>query len=150
MKIEHAIQTKGFSSEEQRALINLIYTHNWLQSRSQQFFKKHGLTYQQYNVMRILRGQQPNPASIQLIKERMLDKQSDASRIVDRLLKAKYVKRTISKIDKRVSDVWLSNTGVALMAALDNEIDDQHKMMTSLNNEELQLLNNLLDKLRND
>ncbi len=85
MTLEDEIQQKKFKSEEQKLMINLLYTANWLTSKNDSFFKNSDITTQQYNVLRILRGQHPNPCSVKLIKERMLDRMSDASRIVDKL-----------------------------------------------------------------
>ena len=87
MKLEKAIRQKGFQNEYQKAIINIIYTHNYLIGKMNPVFKQYGITRQQYNVLRILRGQHPDPATINLIKERMLDKMSDASRIAERLKK---------------------------------------------------------------
>ena len=85
LKLEDEIQQQKFKSIQQKLMLNLIYTTNWLTSKQDSLFKDSDITLQQYNVLRILRGQYPNPCSIKLIKERMLDRMSDASRIVDKL-----------------------------------------------------------------
>ena len=93
MKLEDEIQQKKFKSIEQKLMLNLIYTTNWLTAKQDSLFKDSGITVQQYNVLRILRGQYPNPCSIKLIKERMLDRMSDTSRIVDKLYTKKLLER---------------------------------------------------------
>ena len=93
MKLEDEIHQKKFSSEFQKLTINLIYTNNWIASKHAEYFKNSDITVQQYNVLRILRGQFPNTSSVKLIKERMLDKMSDASRIIDKLKIKKLVVR---------------------------------------------------------
>ncbi|MFM2048616.1 MAG: hypothetical protein RI955_1164, partial [Bacteroidota bacterium] len=91
MKVEQVIKSQQISSNELRTTITIFHTNNWLFEKHKRFFTKFGLTNQQYNVLRILRGQYPNPASISLIKDRMLDKMSDTSRLVDRLIKLNFV-----------------------------------------------------------
>ena len=100
-------------------MVNLIYTSNWINSHFEQLFKGSDITLQQYNVLRILRGQFPNPSSIKLIKERMLNRISDASRIVDKLVAKKLVIRKQSDCDKRSVDVIISDTGLDLLQSLD-------------------------------
>ena len=91
MKLEDEIHQKKFKSIEQKLMLNLVYTTNWVTAKQGSFFKNSDITTQQYNVLRILRGQYPNPCSIKLIKERMLDRMSDASRIVEKL----YIKKLL-------------------------------------------------------
>ncbi len=147
MKLEKAIRQKKFQSEFQKALINIIYTHNYLISKMNPVFKQYGITRQQFNVLRILRGQHPEPATINLIKERMLDKMSDASRIVDRLKKKKLIEKTRNSIDKRAADIVISKKGLALLKTMDPESDKFNKLIT-LSDREAASLNNLLDNLR--
>jgi DNA-binding MarR family transcriptional regulator len=113
------------------------------------FFKKLGITRQQFNVLRILRGQYPNAANLGLIKERMLDKMSDASRIVERLRVKKLVTRKQSKSDRREVEVMISPQGQALLEITDQEIKEIYKLFNRLSQSELQQLNFLLDKFRN-
>ena len=93
MKLEEEIHQKSFKSQQQKLAVNLLYTSNWLNAHYQDFFKNTDLTIQQYNVLRILRGQYPTPCALKLIKERMLDRMSDASRIVDKLVSKNFVIR---------------------------------------------------------
>lgn len=147
MKLEKAIRQKGFQNEYQKAIINIIYTHNYLIGKMNPVFKQYGITRQQYNVLRILRGQHPYPATINLIKERMLDKMSDASRIAERLKKKKLIEKSRNLIDKRAADIIISKKGLALLKTMDPESKKFNKLIT-LSDGEVANLNKILDNLR--
>lgn len=147
MKLEKAIRQKEFQNEYQKAIINIIYTNNYLIGKMNLVFKQYTITRQQFNVLRILRGQQPDPATINLIKERMLDKMSDASRIVERLKKKKLIKKTRNSIDKRVASIIISKKGLELLKTMDMESEKFNKLI-ALSKGEVLNLNKLLDKLR--
>jgi len=148
MKIEEAIQQKTFRSQQQKLAINLLYTTNWLQYQYNQFFKDVDLTTQQFNVLRILRGQHPNYCTLKTIKERMLDRMSDASRIVDKLVTKGLVIRHECPNDRRSVNLLISEKGLILLKSLD-VIDEQMKQIFStLSEKEVEELNRLLDKLR--
>jgi DNA-binding MarR family transcriptional regulator len=148
LKLEDEIQQKKFKSIQQKLMLNLIYTTNWLTAKQDSLFKDSDVTVQQYNVLRILRGQHPNPCSIKLIKERMLDRMSDASRIVDKLYAKKLLIRKECPNDRRSVDVLITDKGLELLKSLDY-IDDLSKQnIKSLTNDEINTLNDLLDKLR--
>jgi DNA-binding MarR family transcriptional regulator len=146
LKIEDEIQQKKFKDDYQKLVVNLLYTSNWMNAHFELLFKGSDITLQQYNVLRILRGQFPNPSSIKLIKERMLDRMSDASRIVDKLVAKKLVIRKQSDSDKRSVDVVISDTGLNLLQSLD-VLDEKSKELLK-SKAEITELNNLLDKLR--
>lgn len=148
MKLEDEIQQKKFKSIEQKLMLNLIYTTNWLTSKQDSLFKDSGITVQQYNVLRILRGQYPNPCSIKLIKERMLDRMSDTSRIVDKLYTKKLLERNECPNDRRSVNVVISNQGLELLKSLDYVDDLSKQNLKSLSEKEIDILNDLLDKLR--
>ena len=148
MKIEDEIQQKKFKDDYQKLIVNLLYTSNWINAHFEQLFKGSDITLQQYNVLRILRGQFPNPSSIKLIKERMLDRMSDASRIVDKLVAKKLVMRKQSDCDKRSVDVIISDSGLNLLQSLDVLDEKSKELLKSLSQAEITELNNLLDKLR--
>lgn len=148
MGISEDIKQKQFQSEHHKALINLIYTHNYVLNEMNIFFKSIDITRQQYNVLRILRGQYPNPCSINLIKERMLDKMSDASRIVQRLNSKGLVERENSDHDRRAVEVTISKNGLDLLANTDEKVRDFSHLLENLDNNEAKLLNTLLDKIR--
>lgn len=148
MKLEEEIAQIRFKNEHQKALINLTYTYNWVHKHQRDFFKQYKVTPQQFNVLRILRGQHPNPANINLIKERILDKTSDASRLVDRLVTKKYVLRYKNKSDRRSTNLHISDKGLALLQEIDIEIGVLEDLFSALSKQEAKQLNELLDKLR--
>lgn len=129
-------------------MLNLIYTTNWLTAKQDSLFKDSDITVQQYNVLRILRGQYPNPCSIKLIKERMLDRMSDTSRIVDKLYTKKLLERNECPDDRRSVNVVISDKGLELLKSLDYIDDLSKQSLKSLTTAEINTLNELLDKLR--
>jgi DNA-binding MarR family transcriptional regulator len=148
MTLEKALKTR-FRNTYQKTRLNIHYTNNYLSHKSQMLFKAYGLTASQFNVLRILRGQHPKTASIGLIKERMIDKSSDVSRIVDRLLLKDLIKRNECKLDRRQKDVMISEKGLELLGKMDvceKKLDSQFRHLSL---QELDDLNNLLDKIRN-
>ncbi|MFH6983384.1 MarR family winged helix-turn-helix transcriptional regulator [Marinoscillum luteum] len=147
MSIEDEIKSK-FRNDYHKALVNLYYTNNVIGEQFFKMLKNYGLAAPQFNVLRILKGQHPQAASIGLIKERMLDKNSDASRIVDRLYKKKLVERKESKADRRQKDILITKKGLELlnkMVVCEKQEDD---ILSNLNIDEVKLLNGLLDKIR--
>lgn len=148
MRIEDAIQQPQFKSEHHKATVNLMYTNNWIVDKIKSSLKSHGVTVQQYNVLRILRGSHPRPISTASIRDRMLDKMSDASRIVDRLLKKDLVQRTTCSDDKRLVDVLISETGLELLKNIDEESSTINNILDKLSAQDAETLNQLLDKIR--
>lgn len=148
MKLEEEIQQKHFKSPYQKLAINLLYTSNWLNYHYSVFFKDLDLTTQQFNVLRILRGQYPNPCSLKLIKERMLDRMSDASRIVDKLVLKGYILRNQCPSDRRSINLIISETGLELLKKLDVIDESTQDIFKNLSKEQVEQLNNLLDTLR--
>lgn len=148
MSIEDELKGR-FRNDYHKGMINLTYTAKQLSYEFFQSLKRYGLAEQQYNVLRILRGFRPEaPLSIGFIKERMLDKDSDVSRIVDRLFEKGFVNRTENPTDRRQKSVEITETGLAL---LDKMFGCEQKADTLLNNltqEEINELNRLLDKIR--
>jgi len=148
MSIEDELKGR-FRNDYHKGIINLTYTAKQLSYEFYQSLKSYGLAEQQYNVLRILRGFRPEaPLSIGFIKERMLDKDSDVSRIVDRLFEKGFVNRTENPADRRQKAVEITETGLAL---LDKMFSCEQKADTLLNNltpEEINELNRLLDKIR--
>lgn len=150
MSLEEDIQQRKFKSEGQKTLINVLYTYHHLVTKSTPIFKSFGITRQQYNVLRILRGQHPNAITINIIKERMLDKMSDASRIVERLRKKELINRDKSNTDRRAVEILISSKGLKLLKKIDPIIEEHEVGQINLSNEEAITLNELLDKLRNN
>jgi DNA-binding MarR family transcriptional regulator len=148
MKLEDEIQQKSFKSPQQKLAINLIYTTNWLNGHYYDFFKGIDLTTQQFNVLRILRGQHPKYCTLKLIKERMLDRSSDASRIVDKLVSKKLVIRTQCPNDRRSLSLMISEEGLALLKKLDFIDEATKDIFKNLSAKKIEQLNELLDHLR--
>lgn len=147
MELEKEISQKIFRSEQQKAMINLIYTYHWVNNIARQDFLPYDITMQQFNILRILRGQFPNPSTINLLRERMLDKMCDASRMVDRLKQKELIERCVNKKDKRSVDIIISQKGLDLLSKIDQEID-MDRAINSLSNEDAKTLNTILDKMR--
>ena len=148
MKIEDEIKQKSFKSEYQKLAVNLLFTHGWLVSFQKKLFENHEITNAQFNILRILRGQHPDPVSVNILKERMLDKMSDTSRLVERLRVKGLVDRKICKEDRRKSDVKITDKGLELLKSLDYIDDSFQNIFNKINIKEAKDLNNLLDKLR--
>lgn len=148
MNIEEEINQKNFRNEHQKAGINLIYTFNWVSDRMQLIFEEFNITSQQFNILRILRGAHA-PLSTMQIRERMLDKMSDTSRIVDRLVKKALVKKTICESDRRLVDITITKKGEALLEKLDLHNHEMDGVLKNLSDQEAKTLNQLLDKIRN-
>ncbi len=148
MKLEDEIQQKSFKTPSQKLAVNLLYTSNWINYHYSHFFRNVDLTTQQYNVLRILRGQHPNPCSLKLIKERMLDRMSDASRIVEKLVTKEYVIRNTCPNDRRSVNLLISENGVKLLKDLDFLDDATTDIFKNLNPSQIVQLNDLLDTLR--
>jgi DNA-binding MarR family transcriptional regulator len=147
MSLEKDIQQVKFRNDYQKLMINIIFTHNWIMERNKQFFDKGDITPQQFNILRILRGSGV-PLSTLQIRQRMLDKMSDTSRIVDRLLKKELVKKVICESDRRLVDVTITEKGMQLLENLDSYNEELDNMLKTLNHDEAKALNGLLDKLR--
>lgn len=148
MKLEQEIKQSKFRNEYHKLAVNVLYTNGWLMNLYSTLFSKYGITSNQYNILRILRGQYPNPATINLLKERMLDKMSDASRLVERLRIKGFVKRDLSSKDRRCVDVIITEKGLKLLAEIDKLNDKHDSFLKNLSESEAKKLNNLLDKLR--
>ena len=148
MQIGEEIQSNKFEDNYHKAVINITYTYGWLSNTFRYRFEKHNLTQQQFNVLRILRGQYPKPATINMIKERMLDKMSDASRIVDRLIQKGLVSRCTNNKDRRAVDIQISQAGLDILSKMDEEFKTSDMLKNNLTEEEAGKLSDLLDKLR--
>lgn len=148
MSIEKDIHQSKFRNEHQRAFVNLIFTFNWTTEQLKKFLLPEDITMQQFNILRILRGSDM-PLSTLQIRERMLDKMSDTSRIVDRLIVKGLAQKCVSQSDKRLVDVTISPAGKALLARLDEKNDEMDRIVGSITPDEAAELNRLLDKIRN-
>jgi DNA-binding MarR family transcriptional regulator len=147
MSLEKDINQSKFRNEYQKAVVNIVYTYNWMTEQLKQVFEKEDLTMQQFNILRILRGNN-GPLSTLQIRERMLDKMSDTSRIVDRLIIKGFVKKSICKTDKRLVDVFITDKGKKILTKLDKAEDEMDNIIDSISVAEAKTLNKILDKLR--
>lgn len=147
MGIEKDISQASFRNEHQKGIINLIYTYNWMNEKMKKVFDSEDVTAQQYNILRILRGA-GKPISTLQIRERMLDKMSDTSRIVDRLVLKGLAKKTVCANDKRLVDVSISTKGKTLLEKIDLYEKDMDAILGNLTDTEAKSLNKLLDKIR--
>jgi DNA-binding MarR family transcriptional regulator len=148
MTIEEEIKQSKFKSPYQKAVLNLLFTANWIQNRQKELFEPFGITGQQYNILRILRGQHPKAIPAVDIKSRMLDKNSDVSRLLDRLKAKKLVRKNQCLNDKRASDITITESGLRLLEELDSAINNLDKKLLGLSSEDAHLLSDLLDKIR--
>jgi DNA-binding MarR family transcriptional regulator len=148
MGIDKDIQQSKFQNVHQKAAINIIYTMGWMRERTKAIFEAEDITPQQFNILRILRGSYPTPLSTLQIRERMLEKMSDTSRIVDRLITKGLVKKLTCKEDRRLVDVIISDKGKKLLERLDTRQEEIDKVLGNLSEKEATQLSDLLDKIR--
>ncbi|MDZ4794829.1 MAG: MarR family transcriptional regulator [Bacteroidota bacterium] len=148
MGIDQDIQQTKFRNPQQKAAINLIYTLSWVRERTKCIFEAEDITPQQFNILRILRGSFPQPLSTLQIRERMLEKMSDTSRIVDRLIAKGLVKKLTCKNDRRLVDVIISDKGKKLLERLDARQDEIDGVLGNLSEKDANILSDLLDKIR--
>lgn len=148
MSIGRAIQQRRFANSRHKALINILYTYGWAIERIKNILAREDITHQQFNILRILRGSYPNPLSTLQIRERMLDKMSDTSRIVDRLVLKDMAKKSISLKDKRLVDVLITEKGQMILKRIDEGPDLVMAVMSSISEEEAEQLSTILDTIR--
>jgi len=145
--LEKDISQRSFRNEYQKGIINLIYTYNWMNEKMKKVFDNEDITAQQYNILRILRGA-GKPISTLQIRERMLDKMSDTSRIVDRLVLKGLAQKSTCKDDKRLVDVSISSKGKKLLEKIDRYDNEMDAIFGNLTEAEAKIFNKLLDKIR--
>ncbi len=147
MGLEQDIQQPQFRNQSQKAMINIIYTYNWVNENIGKTFASKDITQQQFNILRILKGA-GKPLSTLQIRQRMLDRMSDTSRIVDRLLAKEFVTKNACSADKRLVDISINEKGLQLLESMNDEVIALENNFTQLDEGELAQLNFLLDKLR--
>ena len=149
MTIEEVIKSTVKMDNAKKVILNIMYTQNVIQDHFNELIKPYDLSGEQYNVLRILRGQKGNPANMCVIQERMLAKTSNTTRLVDKLLLKDFVTRNVCPGNRRKIEVLITNKGLELLSKIDPKIDEfETKWVEKLTKEELQTLNNLLEKLR--
>jgi len=150
MNIDEELKQKGFRSELEKMVVNILFTSNWLNLRYNQTLKLYDISLQQFNVLRILRGQKGNPATINMITDRMLDKSSNASRLVDKLLAKGLLTRQECPNDRRACAVFITEKGLELLKELDKQIVHLEADLSPLEEDEMKKVNDILDKFRNE
>jgi DNA-binding MarR family transcriptional regulator len=149
MRLEEEIkQLKKFTNEFEKLTVNILYTASWLEAKNIQRFKPYGISPQQYNVLRILRGASPKPMMLGDIAVRMIDKNSNATRLVEKLRLKNFITREVCENNRRQVDIAITEKGLELLSAIDNESDNWLKSIKTLTIQEAEAINETLDKLR--
>lgn len=148
MKLELEIKQAKFESEQQKAMLNILVTSNWISSQQSKFLKHYDLTPPQYNVLRILRGAKNKPMMLSDISSRMLDKMSNATRLVEKLRNKDLLVRELCDNNRRQVDISITELGLSLLAEIDTAFLDSKINAVNLSNKEAEKLNELLEKIR--
>jgi DNA-binding MarR family transcriptional regulator len=148
MNIENEIHQKRFVSSGQKAIVNILYTYHWLMKRMNEVFAKYNLTHQQFNVLKILKGQSPLAIPVGEVKEVMLDKSPDLTRLCDRLVNKKLIERVSNEQNRRQVLIRIKDEGIQLLEEIDNQMLTISSEWQKLSDEEFLQLSELLDKLR--
>jgi len=146
LKLEKAIQSSGFKNEKQKAVVNIMYTAYQVKTRISKSLKDYGLTPEQYNVLRILKGKYPEQICVKDIAQRMIERSSNVPRIIDRLEVKKLVKRSQSGADRRETVIILSQAGINLLDAVNPALEKSHEQISEMSDADVKQLNDLLDR----
>ena len=150
MQLEEEIKQTAFKNPFHKAVLNIKFTANWLAGTILPIFKKYGISEEQFNVLRILKGQYPNPSPLQLITERMLNPMSNATRLVEKLRINGYVTREICPENRRRVNILITEEGLALLEKVSPEVDEVLDQQNRLTAQEVDMLNCILDKLHTE
>ena len=149
MRLEEEIkQNKKFTSEYEKLAVNIMYTASWLEARNIQRLKPYGISPQQYNVLRILRGSSPKPLMLGEIAMRMIDKNSNATRLVEKLRLKGLVKREVCESNRRQVDIIITSKGMDLLAAIDKDHDNWTESLRTLTESKAKSISDALDQIR--
>jgi DNA-binding MarR family transcriptional regulator len=148
MGLEQDIKQEKFSSEHEKVVVNILYTSSWLYNMNLSRLKPHGITPEQFNVLRILRGSNPKPMMLADITSRMIDKSSNATRLVEKLRQKGFLKREICDNNRRQVDIVITDKGLNVLKKIDQESEEWLAMLKTISKNEAQELNRILDKLR--
>ena len=149
MRIEDEIKYKKFNNEFFKLDVNILFTSSWIESQNTRYLKKYGISQQQYNVLRILRGQRPNMVMLSQITERMIDRMSNATRLVEKLRLKGYVTRETNPRNRRQVDISITQSGIELLTELDtNWTDFVVSRFKNISESDARQVNELLDKIR--
>tara|TARA_B100000886_G_scaffold308976_1_gene242899 strand:+ start:186 stop:653 length:468 start_codon:yes stop_codon:yes gene_type:complete len=149
MSLEHSISQSNFDSEQEKLMINVIYSANLLNLITSRLFKPYELSPQQYNVLRILRGQKGEFIALMDIEHRMLDKSSNVSRLVDKLIFKDLVNRSVSSKDRRRIEIVITSRGLSVLNEIDVILNDMNsKIKAIISDHNAKQTNRILDELR--
>lgn len=148
MSLEDDIKQEKFHSEHQKASINILYTGSWLYNINASYLKKFGITPEQFNVLRILRGSHPTAMMLSEVTQRMIDKSSNCTRLVEKLRQKNFVNREICEKNRRQVDISITDKGLQLLKKIDANQSDWSMAVEKLSKTEAKELNRILDKLR--
>ena len=148
MQLEKEIKQSAFNNEYQKLTVNILYTFFWMKEQNSQLLKPFGVTMQQYNVLRILRGQHPKGITTSDIRSRMLDKMSDTSRLVDRLTKRNLVEKRVNPSDRRLVEVRITDSGLDLLEKIGMDRDATSSFAKNISEEQARQMNEWLDMMR--
>ena len=148
IQLKKQIKVPKFENEYEQTLANIFFTHHWGNQKIKELLEPFQITQQQYSVLKILKNRYPSPSTINLIKSQTMDKMSDTSRIVDRLIQKGFVDKTENSYDKRAVDIMVADKGLTLLKKMDKNIDFAKLISSNISKEEAIQLNKLLDKLR--
>jgi len=148
MKLEDVLKTTRFNDEVHKATLNILYTSYWMRDNMSSTMKDIGITSEQFNILRILKGKHPEAMCVKDIASRMIEKSSNVPRILDRLVAKELVERSTSKEDKRETIILLTETGMKTLQLANEALVDINKKTIGITNEEAEVLNKLLEKLR--
>lgn len=148
MSLERDIRQEKFANEFQKLVVNVLYTGSWLYHLNSLRLKPFGITPEQFNVLRILRGSHPKALMLADITARMIDKSSNATRLVEKLRAKGFVKREICEDNRRQVDIFITSKGLDLLSKMDKEVDAWHTTLKTISKAEAVELNRILDKLR--
>lgn len=148
MKLEHVIKSSKFRNEVHKAALNILYTSWWLKTLMSRELKEYGLTHEQYNVLRILNGKHPDNICVGEIACRMIEKNSNVPRIIDRLEAKKLVKRVISDADKRETHIVLTQAGLNILRHSTDRINKSMDETVNISEKKAVLLNSILEEIR--
>ncbi|MEL6942255.1 MAG: MarR family transcriptional regulator [Bacteroidota bacterium] len=149
MKIEEEIKQSKFKNEFQKLQINVLFTASWLNQRSTRLLKPYKISWQQFNILRILRGRHPEPATVKVLASRMIDKTSNASRLVEKLRQKGYVERSECQEDRRRVDIILTDLGMKIVNQASETMETELLRITQISEEEAKTASDILDSMRN-
>lgn len=148
MGLEEDVKQAKFTNEHQKVMVNILYTSSWLNNRNTAYFKKFNISPEQFNVLRILRGSHPNPMRLADIAERMIEKSSNCTRLVEKLRLKELVDRQLCESNRRQVDISITTKGLKTLSDIDEDYDQWLSIQKSITRAEAVELNRILDKLR--